>query len=76
MPVTRFLSRLILFRYWRVAVIKGGGESPTDTLLLDVQLPATAFLWSGINVYLICLQGGEAGLFETVFARCVWCEPL
>lgn len=34
-----------LFRYWYVVEQKGGGESPTDTLLSDWQLLATAVVW-------------------------------
>ncbi|MDO5624550.1 MAG: decaprenyl-phosphate phosphoribosyltransferase [Pseudomonadota bacterium] len=34
-----------IFRYWYVVEQKGGGESPTDTLLADWQLMATAVAW-------------------------------
>ncbi|MDO5290698.1 MAG: decaprenyl-phosphate phosphoribosyltransferase [Pseudomonadota bacterium] len=37
-----------LFRYWYVVEQKGGGESPTDTLLSDWQLLATAVAWVAV----------------------------
>ncbi len=37
-----------LFRYWYVVEQKGGGESPTDTLLSDWQLLATAAAWVAV----------------------------
>lgn len=43
-----------LFRYWYVVERLGGGESPTDALLLDLPLLATAVAWiaaCGIILY-------------------------
>jgi 4-hydroxybenzoate polyprenyltransferase len=44
-----------LFRYWYVVDRKGGGESPTDTLLTDWQLLLTALAW--IALCALRLQG-------------------
>ena len=37
-----------LFRYWYVVEALDGGESPTDALLADWQLLATALAWVAI----------------------------
>lgn len=40
-----------LFRYWFVVEVLDGGESPTDALLSDWQLMATAMLWTSVCVW-------------------------
>lgn len=40
-----------LFRYWYVVEELDGGESPTDALLADWQLPTTVVMWVGACIW-------------------------
>lgn len=40
-----------LFRYWYVVEELGGGESPTDLLIADMQLLATVLVWVAMCLY-------------------------
>jgi hypothetical protein len=36
-----------LYRYWYVIERRGGGDSPTDTVLTDLPLAVTILIWIG-----------------------------
>jgi len=44
-----------LFRYWYVVDIMGGGESPTDALFMDWQLPAVVVAWVAVCSWLLVM---------------------
>ena len=47
-----------LFRYWYVAEIQKGGESPTDALLNDKQLMITVVGWISVCLWALWPQAG------------------
>ena len=47
-----------LFRYWFVAEVLGGGESPTDALLTDWQLLFSVAIWTGVCGWALWPAGG------------------